>query len=89
MKRERESNRESGNETENVIDGNFVVGTRGGVNPKNNDGQDGSAFWFAGFNNACQWRGGLTETDIADMIAKKEIRLSKPATYTNGQEIGA
>lgn len=44
--------------------------------------------WFVGFNNACAWKKGLTEMDIVDMIAKKEIRLSDPAIYTNGKEIG-
>lgn len=42
---------ESGRESFNVIENNFVVATRGDQNPRNNDGRDGSAFWFKGFNN--------------------------------------
>jgi hypothetical protein len=42
---------ESGSESYNVIQHNFVVGIRGDQNPRNNDGRDGSAFWFVGFNN--------------------------------------
>lgn len=42
---------ESGRESFNVIEHNFVVATRGDQNPRNNDARDGSAFWFRGFNN--------------------------------------
>lgn len=42
---------ETGNESFNVIERNFVVATRGDDNPRNNNGLDGSAFWFNGFNN--------------------------------------
>lgn len=42
---------ESGNESFNVIERNFVVAIRGDSNPRDNNGRDGSAFWFNGFNN--------------------------------------
>jgi len=40
-----------GNDSFNVIERNFVMAVRGYNNPRNNDGLDGSAFWFLGFNN--------------------------------------
>jgi hypothetical protein len=45
--------------------------------------------WFVGFNNSCQWKGDLTESDVIDMIHAKTITLCKPATYANGEEVGA
>ncbi|MCI0641905.1 MAG: PKD domain-containing protein [Gemmataceae bacterium] len=42
---------EAGNESFNVFQRNFVVATRGDASPRSNDGRDGSAFWFHGFNN--------------------------------------
>jgi hypothetical protein len=41
----------SGAESYNMIRHNFVVGVRGNSNPRSNDGRDGAAYWFHGFNN--------------------------------------
>lgn len=52
-------------------------------------GKDGFlSLWFVGFNNSCQWKGNLIETDIADMIASRQIRLCPPLRYANGKEVG-
>jgi hypothetical protein len=42
---------QDGNESYNVFEHNFVMAIRGDSNPRYNDGLDGSAFWFHGFNN--------------------------------------
>ncbi|MCI0459249.1 MAG: G8 domain-containing protein [Gemmataceae bacterium] len=42
---------QDGNESFNVIEKNFVMGVRGHSNPRDNNGLDGSVFWFSGFNN--------------------------------------
>jgi hypothetical protein len=42
---------ESGAESYNLIQHNFVVGIRGDTNPQLNTGRDGSAYWFRGWNN--------------------------------------
>jgi G8 domain len=42
---------EDGNETANVFAGNFAMAVVGDVNPRDNDGRDGSVFWFSGFDH--------------------------------------
>lgn len=42
---------EDGNESYNEFIENFVMAIEGDVNPRNNDGRDGSVFWFTGFNH--------------------------------------
>ena len=51
-------------------------------------GKDGFlSLWFVGFNNSCQWKGDLIETDLAGMIADKIISLAPSITYANGKEV--
>jgi G8 domain len=42
---------EDGNESYNELVGNFAMAIEGTANPRNNDGRDGSVFWFTGFNH--------------------------------------
>jgi hypothetical protein len=42
---------QDGTESHNVVEGNFGLGIVGESNPRWNDIQDGSVFWFNGFNN--------------------------------------
>ena len=43
---------EEGNESYNEFVENFVMAIQGDVNPRDNDGRDGSVFWFSGFNHS-------------------------------------
>jgi PKD repeat protein len=42
---------ETGNESFNVFERNFVMASRGDVSARQNDGLYGAGFWFRGFNN--------------------------------------
>ncbi len=42
---------EDGNETENVFAGNFAMAVVGDANPRDNDGRDGSVYWYSGFDH--------------------------------------
>jgi hypothetical protein len=42
---------EEGHESYNEFVENFVMAIQGDVNPRDNDGRDGSVFWFTGFNH--------------------------------------
>jgi hypothetical protein len=42
---------EDGNETANQFAHNFAMAVIGDVNPRDNDGRDGSVYWFSGFDH--------------------------------------
>ncbi len=61
---------EDGNESQNEFVGNFVMAVQGWFDPRNQDGRDGSAFWFHGFNhrlrnNVAADAVGLTQSNVS------------------------
>jgi hypothetical protein len=67
------------NETNNVIDGNFVAGIRGDSNPRTHDGREGACFYIRSYYNyfrnniAAACYNGRTSSEIVQGVGYKTI----------------